>query len=382
MIQFRNVPLATLNLLQNRRRLLGSLGGIVFAVVLMFSQVGFLFAMMDIQVQTLEALQADILIGSRWTRTAGDGSRKFPRAYLDVVASVDGVASARPLYVESLTWLTAGSNKQLNVRVMAFDPNRPVFEERYVDASLEYLKTYGQVFFDRQSLHRYGLPETGGSGELNGRTVHIVGGFSVGVHMGDSGQVIASDHTYARVKNTEAPLRDIDLGVVRVKPNVDPRKVVAALRQVLPADVDVDTKIAFIALQRAFWFEEAPAGNIFGMGAFLGFIVGMIICYQILFTEVSDRVSEYATLSAMGYSKSQLSAVVLRQALLLSLIGYPIGLGITYVLYRSLELTGIPMALRADRVAAVLIMTVSMCCLSSRFAVRKVLSADPAELFR
>ena len=36
-------------------------------------------------------------------------------------------------------------------------------------------------------------------------------------------------------------------------------------------------------------------GFIFGLGVAMGFIVGIVIVYQILYSDVSDRLAEYAT---------------------------------------------------------------------------------------
>ena len=53
----------------------------------------------------------------------------------------------------------------------------------------------------------------------------------------------------------------------------------------------------------------------------MGFIVGMVICYQVLFADISDRLAEFATLKAMGYSDRRLFRIVVEQAVYLALLG-------------------------------------------------------------
>jgi len=62
--------------------------------------------------------------------------------------------------------------------------------------------------------------------------------------------------------------------------------------------VNVMTKQQFLDKEFAFWNTATPIGYIFALGTVMGFIVGMIICYQILFSDISDHMREFATLKA------------------------------------------------------------------------------------
>src|SRR5207248_2689675 len=130
----------------------------------------------------------------------------------------------------------------------------------------------------------------------------------------------------------------------------------------LEPDVRVLTRGEYVEMERQFWLTHAPIGFIFGLGTAIGFIVGMVICYQILSTDVADHIAEYATLKAIGYPNKALSAVVLQQALCLAILGYIPGILATAVLYSSLDrLTGLPMALTVGRGGLILVLTIVMC---------------------
>ena len=66
------------------------------------------------------------------------------------------------------------------------------------------------------------------------------------------------------------------------------------------------TKAGLIAKEQGFWDHVAPIGTVFSIGVVMGFIVGLAICYQVLFSDISERLAEFATLKAMGYSDLRL----------------------------------------------------------------------------
>ena len=150
----------------------------------------------------------------------------------------------------------------------------------------------------------------------------------------------------------------------------------------LPNDVLVLSREEFMNTEKGFWNTVSPIGFIFGMGVFMGFMVGSIIVYQILYTDVSDHLAEYATLKAIGYRDSFLFAIVFKEALLLSLLGYIPGLAISQALYiLTAQATGLPISLTWQRAAAVFVFTIIMCSASGALAMRRIRSADPAEIF-
>ena len=138
-----------------------------------------------------------------------------------------------------------------------------------------------------------------------------------------------------------------------------------------------------IGQEQAFWQNHTPIGQIFRLGVILGFVVGLVICYQVLSSDIRDHLAEYATLKAIGYDNTFLVQVVCRQALWLALLGFASGTLFAGAVYAYLRTwTGLPMQMDPSTVGCVLILTLVMCLSSAYFAIRKLLEADPAELFR
>ena len=114
----------------------------------------------------------------------------------------------------------------------------------------------------------------------------------------------------------------------------------------------------------------------------MGFMVGVIIVYQVLSTDVNSHIKEYATFKAMGYNNLYLLGVVFEEAIILAVLGFipgaiaPLGL---YHLTRNA--TNLPLYMTVARALTVLTLTMIMCVISGAIATRKLQSADPADMF-
>ncbi|HEY9736672.1 MAG TPA: FtsX-like permease family protein, partial [Trichocoleus sp.] len=109
---------------------------------------------------------------------------------------------------------------------------------------------------------------------------------------------------------------------------------------------------------------------------------GVVIVYQILYSDVTDHLPEFATLKAMGYSDRYLLTVLLQESLILALIGFVPSLLLATGLYQLVyAATLLPIGMKLDRAITVLVLTVVMCAGSGAIAMRKLYSADPADIF-
>ncbi len=380
-------PLAWRKLLHDKPRLLLSAAGVTFAVVLMSAQVGFLHAMYDGQVRLLSLLDADVFVTSR-ARYAMLIPDTFPRRRLAQAREVEGVASACPLYVdyERPSWRNPDDGTHHPIRAWAFDPDDPVFRPADLRAAAGRLKAPDALLLDVKSRDCYGPRQDGLTAELSGHAVTVVGTFAAGPDFLSDGNILMSDKTYLQyfASGTDpGGLRaGVHLGLVRVAAGADPGRVAADLRAALPDDVAVLTRQQFLEQEMAYWQEYTPIGYVFGLGAALGFLVGVIICYQILYTDVADNLPQFATLKALGYPDQFLMRVVLWEALLLALLGFAAGFAISQGVYAlTTAWTGLPMRLTPGRAAVVFVLTAAMCIVAGLIALRKVLRADPAEVF-
>jgi putative ABC transport system permease protein len=404
------VPLAWLNLTHSKGRFALALAGITFAVVLMLIELGFLHALLDSQVRLLDALDADFFLISSAKSTITD-SESFPLGRVYQARSAPQVLSAEPFYVRYSPFIwknpreeAPGGKRVMEwpIRVLAFDPDagHPVFREfrmPEVAAQWEALSRPNTALLDARSKPLYDLAaqpwllegpaEQTPEREVAGQALRIVGRFRLGTDFTTDGNLLMSTKTLARFPVSPDPARPVldfvQLGVVKLRQGADPTAAAAALAEAVPEpDVRLVPKDELMWKEKRFWLMSTPIGFIFVLGLVVGFIVGVVICYQILATEVADHLGEYATLKAIGYRDRYLNGVVLQEALWLSGLGFLLGLGLGWPLYLGLEWkTGLPLQITLGRAGLILVLTVGMCLLSGFLALRRVRSADPAEVF-
>ena len=383
----RGVPLARLNLTHNPKQTALSVAGIAFAVLLMFMETGFRNAMFDSQLLLINRLDAEIFLISRAKSTLMF-QQPFARHRLEQARADPDIEWAEPIYIEHDTalWKNASDGSIHDIRAVGFEPQRCVFIDDEICRQAARLTVLDAVLFDRQSKAFFGPRTTGTVTELGDRTVQIVGTFALGTDFTHDGSVIMSADTFFHVFSDpraaeRAPGR-VELGAIKLLPERNARQVAARLRQRLPPDVDVLTKQEYRDKENAFLAESTPIGYVFNLGTLMGFFVGAIICYQILFTDITNQLPQFATLRAIGYSDGTVALIVLQQAVALSAISFVPGLIGSRLLYALIAaITGLPLEMSLMRGAVVFGLTISMCVISGAIAVRKALALAPADLY-
>jgi putative ABC transport system permease protein len=383
------IPLAWAQLTREKMRLVIAIAGIGFADLLMFMQFGFRDALLESSISFHSQLRGDIFITSTQS-TALIAMKSFSQRRLYQALSFNGVTGISPVYLGFGLWKNPDPEKS-NTRqlmVIGFDPTHPIFELPEVKDNLDKIKLSDVVLFDRASRPEFGpVAEYFNQGktvetEIDNRRVTVEGLFTLGASFGADGNIITSELNFLRIFATRRTKGLIDVGIVHLQPGTDVKAVIEKMRATLPQDVTIASKEEFVAFERKYWEESTAIGFVFTLGAAMGFIVGIVIVYQILYTDVTDHLPEYATLKAMGYKDIYFLSVVFQEALILAIIGYLPGLGVSMVLYNlARTATSLPMYMTMGKVVTVFAMTVVMCFVSGAIAVRKLQAADPADIF-
>jgi putative ABC transport system permease protein len=204
---------------------------------------------------------------------------------------------------------------------------------------------------------------------------------SLGASFGADGNMLTSRETFLKLMPSTPP-GSIELGLIRLAPGSDLQAASSRLKALLPDDVKILTKQGFEEFEKNYWRSSTAIGFIFTLGSAMGFVVGCVIVYQILYSDVSDHLPEYATLMAMGYRLAGLLGVVAREALILAALGYLpayISAQLLYGLVRSG--TNLPVAMDPQRALLVFSLILVMCLGSAAVAMRRLGDADPAEIF-
>lgn len=383
---FRRTPLAWRQLMKEKTRLLVAIAGIAFADMLILLQMGFQDALYDGATQTQRLLQADLVLINPQFQTLFS-VQSFPRERLYQAMSADGVGGVSSIYIASANWKNADTRQTRAILIWGVDPEAPSFAVPEIEQNLPQLKQLNQVLFDRSSRPEYGaiadrLQKQGTlEAEVNRQMIRVVGLFTIGASFAADGNVIASDSTFLKLFPERQPDK-IEVGLVQIQPGTDPQLVKAQLTTMLGTDVRILTPEEFANVEKQYWESQGAIGFIFGLGVTVGFIVGIVIVYQILYTDVANHLPEYATLKAMGYGDRYLLSVLLQEALILAILGYIPGFLISLGLYQlAYTATLMPIAMKVERAVFVLVMTFVMCGVSGAIAMQKLRSADPADVF-
>ncbi|MGF1986791.1 MAG: ABC transporter permease DevC [Nostoc sp. ZfuVER08] len=382
----KKIPLSWLQLTREKTRLAVALAGIAFADILMFMQLGFRDALYYSNVRFHNSLQGDlVLINSQ--SSAVLAMRSFSQRRLYKALELPTVQSVHPIYLDYTTWKNPVTGRPRSILIFGMNPETNLVNLPGVQENLEKLKLPDVVLFDRSSRVEYGpIAADYDQGktvtaEVRRRRIQVVGMFTLGASFGADGNLITSDVNFLRIFSSRQKGL-IDIGLIRLKPGANANAVAEDLRKYIPKEINVLTKQEFIDFERNYWASSTAIGFIFTLGTIMGFIVGTVIVYQILYTEVSDHLSEYATLKAIGYTHNYLLTVILQEAFMLAVLGYLPGLVFALLMYqRAREATLLPVFMSFDRATTVLILTIIMCFVSGAIAVRKLRSADPADIF-
>jgi putative ABC transport system permease protein len=382
----QRTPLGWLQLRKNKGRLLVALAGIGFADLLMFAQMGIQSALFESNTLMIQNLEADIIIRSPQYRDLSLANT-FPRRRLFQIQSVKGVAYAEALYSSPVVWKNPQNQRKTQLTLVGQSLERPAFNFPEINQNQAKLQQPDTFFMDRFTRGEYqevvrqvsaGNPV---KTEIERRSIQVVGLFPLGASFATDGTLITSQENFLRFF-PERSAGQVTLGLVKVKPDADIQQVLAEIRAILPQDAIASTKQEYLEFEQAYWAETTPIGLVFGFGTVMAFLVGVVIVFQILSTDVNEHLGEYATFKAMGYGDRYLFVVVIEEAMILAMLGFIPGFALAMGQYALIaSAASLPIAMTFARFSFVFFLTLVMCITSGLIALRKVQSADPADIF-
>lgn len=379
--------LAWRQLKHDKARLLAAISGVVFACLLVFMQLGFMTALLDSAGTTQNAMRADLYIMHKKSEALWR-TQSFPRARLMQALALPEVTRVAPFHVALVPLRNPQTGRTRTMMVFGVDPDAGVFDlPGLSEAARAAIRQPDVILVDERSRPDFGpfaqiISRDGPvSTELGGRRVRVEGTIIHGASFASDGHAITSETNLWRLVPGKGPSH-VDIGAIFLAPGTDPQAAMARLIPLLPDDVFVADQAGLIAFEKRYWSEQAPIGFIFGLGVAIGLMVGSVIVYQILFTDISRHIREYATLKAMGYGQGYLRRVVVSESLMLAVLGYIPGLVMAVGIYALAESQiFIPMRMDLFKAALVFGLIFGMCLFAGLLAVRKLKDADPAAMF-
>ena len=383
---FGRLPVGWLQLRHHRMRLAAAVAGVAFANMLVFVQLGILSAMNDVVRTSYSPFRADIVISPSNANTLTDGATLARRVVYQAIAQ-PGVAAAAPLYVGQVAW-ERPNVPATSLIVYALPPESKRFAGAAIAEQLDAVSAPMRAILDALSRDvdpawaARASPDTPLEFEVDGKAMAAIGSYSMGAGFGWDGSLVVSDLTFMRL------IRQRSMGtpshvLVDLESGMEVAPALAQLRAALSMEpVKVRSFTQAVEDNVSFQATEVPMGSIVGAGVLLGLLVGVVIVYQVLATDVAAHLRDYATFKAIGYSHPYILGVIFEQALILAVLGFLPGLASASAIYALLaHATDLPFGMDVGRSLTVFVGTLMACMLSGALAARRLRTIDPAELF-
>ena len=372
------LTLASRNLFHDRVRLVATVVGIVFSIVLVTVQLGVFLSFERMVTTMIDHAQADFWIVPAETKSFEGSSLLAGRERLQAL-SVNGVTAAVPVVVGYASWRKPNGGASTPVFVVGTPEATAGLQPwNLVEGSLRDLSIPEGVAIDRSYFDELGIAQIGERAEIDNQKARVVAltkGIRSFTTMPDVFTSIERARAYLGVPSDEA-----NYFMVRVSPNADAAAVRAQLAGRL-SDAEVLTPEQFRRRTRQFWLFDTGAGAALLGSAILGIIVGTIIVAQTLYSSTKDHLKEFATLRAIGSSRSYILKVILSQALISAVIGFSIAACIDLTLVKFTADAALPVIMTPGLTLGLFVLTVVMCAIAAISAIRVVTRIDPVLVF-
>jgi putative ABC transport system permease protein len=357
-----------------------TVAGIFVSILMIFLQLGFFSSVPKAGMLVYDHLRFDIMLTSS-SYVFQEQAYQFPRERLYQALTLIDIQSAAPLYQSEASWLNTADGLSRDLFVMGFKLDDNCFRVEDIERQIAQLRRPDTLAIDNTTLAMFGPQTPGYHAEINRRAVEIVGSYRLGVGFTGLGAVVTSDLNFARIF-PERSLASVNLGLLVLRPGANPNDVAARLRRLLPPDVRVFTRAELAQYEETFWRTRTSTGLIFGFGVAVSVVVGAVILYQALTTQLIRQLPQFATLRAIGYTDGQLHRIFLSVALLTAGVAFlPSWLAAIATYAKVRDLARLPIEMTAARVIIVFVVVIAMSAATALFAVRKIHRVDPADLF-
>jgi putative ABC transport system permease protein len=370
--------LAFRNLFHDRVRLIATVVGIVFSIVLVTVQLGVFLSFERMVTTMIDHADADFWIVPSETRSFEESSLLSGRQRLQAL-SVDGVTSVTPLVVGYASWRKPNGGASTPVLVVGVPTNTSGLQPwNVVEGAVDDLSTPDGVAIDRSYFEQLGIAQIRQRAEINNQKARVVA-VTNGIR-----SFTTTPHVFASIERARTylgvPPNRANYYVVRIAPNANAAVVRSLLAGTL-SDAEVLTPDQFRHRTRIFWLFDTGAGAALLGSAILGIIVGTIIVAQTLYSSTKDHLKEFATLRAIGSSRKYILKVILAQALISAIVGFSIAVSIDLSIVKMTRDAALPIVMTPELSVGLFALTIAMCAIAAVAAIRVVTRIDPVLVF-
>jgi putative ABC transport system permease protein len=379
------IPVAWLLLIRFRAKFLTALAGIIFASILIHVQFGLRAALFESSITLFKGFNADAVIINKLT-VSSTSLQPFDRMRLVIFDRYPEVTATMPVRYKFVRWRYPGLRESRLAIMVGFNPRTPVFKQEDIVKNQRSLIVPGRILYDELSRKEFGpVKQVLKAGRevivfVNKERAKVAGLVRMGTSFSYDASFLTSLTTFQDLTNLNP--QNIEIGLIKLAPGVNTEAFLASIQDQIPEDVRTYTLKEFMEFEQDYWDQTKPIGFVFAFNATLGFVVGMLILYQILYTDVTSHLPDFSTMLALAFTYKKIRLIVFQESFLLTVIGYPLGVIGSMLLFELINsFTGLPVRMTIDRALICFGVILLMSTCSAFMAMQKLDGANPIEVF-
>jgi putative ABC transport system permease protein len=363
-------------MLHDRAKLVGTVLGVVFAVVLMNQQIGILFALLDKNTMLVDHSGADIWILPRTTKTLEGGTR-ISIYWLNRARGHREVDWAEPLLYGTATVVSAEGTSEAVTLIGTRSPRFAGGPWNLVAGSVGSLDEPDTMIFEDSKRTEFGAMNLGSVRELAGHRV-VAGGFTWGLLPFGPPYAFAEYDTAREILAVDPD--ETSFVLVGVRDHADPAVVRDELARLLPSARVILSEDFSRSIVTELLAEQL--GVSFGTSTAFALVVGFVVVALAMFSAVVDNIREFGTLKAMGARTFDLAKLLFTQAVLYAIAGTTVGLFLITRIAEGMRGPAISLVLPWWMYVGSFVAMITLCLAASSLALFRVRSVEPAMVFR
>jgi putative ABC transport system permease protein len=362
--------------LHAKAKFVGTLLGVVFAVLLANFQLGTLFGLLAKNTLFVDNAGADLWVVPPGITSLQPGQR-MSSALLNQARATPGVAAASALVLAGSLIRKPGGGSEA-VTLVGVDLETMLGGPfNMVSGDSRRLADVDTMLFEDAQRERFGGLNLGSVREVGGRNV-TVGGFTWGL------LPFGPAYTFGEIDLVRSivGMRSDELSfvLVRVAKGQHPEQVAARLAAHTPTAMVISRPRFHALIVRT--LLEQQLGITFGTSTAFGLLIGFIIVMLSMYSSVLDSLREFGTLKAIGLSNLDLMRLLLVQSLLYALVGSIVGLGVVAAMAEAIRSANLSLILPQWLVLTTPAVMTMLCMLASLLALWRVTRLEPGMVFR
>ncbi|MCL5094338.1 MAG: ABC transporter permease [Patescibacteria group bacterium] len=357
------------NLTREKGRLLITAGGVAFSVILILVLLGLYFGWQTQMTRFLGNIDTDFWVGQKGSRDMSHTVSILPASMELKLKELDGVSSVTPFIGRQASFNIAG--KEAHFFLIGMDPNGAIKPYRIIEG--KEIPGNSEIIID-QTFAKTEKLTIGDELTINSVKMKVAG-------ISSGGNLLVYSYAFTNANDAKKILDSSQFVNYYLVKTHDKEKAEKAISAAFP-NLGIIEKQDFLSNNTKIITETFLP--IIGVLLTIAVFIGIAVIGLTIFTATVEKSREFGVLKAIGYKGSQLYAIALIQAVLSGIIGFVVGLALIPLIVKLAEAATSAFIYEVDvpKVLLVLAAVFAMSTIASLIPLKRIISIDPAEVFK